>query len=220
MKKYAFLLILYSFTLTLMNGCSSTKLANSYKSDDFETIRGKKVLVISRTPLEDIRRTYENQITKELKRKGIDAMASHIAFPSLERVTNKTTDKVANIIAMFRKEGYDILLLTSLKNIQEQEILRRESGYNSLPQYYGNEYLTLKGYYDDVNAPPKLPPLEQPPVTNIQKATTYILEAVTYNLTLEEDQRLLSVITTEVTNPDSGLSVRKGFGKIIASQLK
>ncbi len=215
---YQFLVI--AIVGLFLTGCSGMKLANSYKSDDFETLRNKKMLVVARTPIENVRKTYELELVNKLKAKGINAVASHMAFPTLERIDNKTAERIADVVAMFRKEGFDILTLTSLKDVQEQEILRRAGGYNSLPQYYSNKYISLRGYYDDVNAAPKLPPREQDPVTYVEKSTTFVLEAVTYNLALEEEKRLLSVITAEVTNPDSGKGVRTAFAKIIAKELK
>lgn len=203
-----------------LSACSGMKLSNSYKSDSFETIHEKKILVISRTPLEHVRTEYELEIANRLKAKGINAVASHVTFPKLKRIDNKTAERIGEVVAMFRKDGFDILLLTSLKNVQEQEILRQAGDYNSLPQYYGNQYITLRGYYDDVNAPPNLPPREQEAVTYVEKSTTFILEAVTYNLALDEEKRLLSVTTAEVTNPDSGKGVRKAFAKIVADELK
>ncbi len=196
------------------------KLSNSYKSDSFENLNKKKVLVISRTPLEDIRQEYELEIVAKLKSKGINAVASHIAFPNLKRIDNKTSKRISEVISQFRKEGFDHLLLTSLKDVQEQEVLQKQGGYSSLNEYYGNKYITLKGYYDDLNAAPRLPAREIEETTNSILLTTYILEAVTYNLSLEEEKRLLSVTTAEVTNPDSGKEVRRAFATILASELK
>ncbi|WP_165395266.1 hypothetical protein [Flagellimonas allohymeniacidonis] len=175
--------------------------------------------MVSRTPQEDIRKSYENEISRKLRSKGFNATASHLVFPNLKPLRNKTVERIAETIAMFKDEGFDILLLTSLRGVEEQEVLRRQEGYGSLLDYYGNKYITLKGYYDDVNAPPKLEPLnkELQPVT--QKTVTFILEAVTYNLSLPEEQRLLSVVTTEITNPSTASSVKKGFAKIISEQL-
>ncbi|TAI47315.1 hypothetical protein EW142_11585 [Flagellimonas allohymeniacidonis] len=204
---------------SLILSCTSTKLSNSYKSDNFESIQDKNIIVVSRTPQEDIRKSYENEISRKLRSKGFNATASHLVFPNLKPLRNKTVERIAETIAMFKDEGFDILLLTSLRGVEEQEVLRRQEGYGSLLDYYGNKYITLKGYYDDVNAPPKLEPLnkELQPVT--QKTVTFILEAVTYNLSLPEEQRLLSVVTTEITNPSTASSVKKGFAKIISEQL-
>ena len=216
--KYPFAILLLS--ILLFSGCSGMKLSNSYKSDSFENLNKKKVLVISRTPLEDIRQEYELEIVAKLKSKGINAVASHIAFPNLKRIDNKTSKRISEVISQFRKEGFDHLLLTSLKDVQEQEVLQKQGGYSSLNEYYGNKYITLKGYYDDLNAAPRLPAREIEETTNIILLTTYILEAVTYNLSLEEEKRLLSVTTAEVTNPDSGKEVRRAFATILASELK
>lgn len=203
-----------------LTSCSTTKLASRYKSENFDSIKDQKVLVISRTPQENIRKSYEKEISKKLKVNGFDATASHLVFPDLKPLSNKTTERIANTIAMFRNEGFDIVLLTSLKDIEEQEVARRQEGYQSMLEYYGNKYVTLKGYYDDVNAPPKLEPIQTELEPVIQKEITFILEAVTYNLALKDEQKLLSVLTTEITNPGSASSVRKGFAKIIAKELK
>ncbi|RKN81385.1 hypothetical protein [Ulvibacterium marinum] len=215
---YQFLVI--AIVGLFLTGCSGVKLANSYKSDSFETIQNQKVLVISRTPIEDVRKAYELEITRKLRARGVNAVASHIAFPDLKRIDNKTVDRIAKVIATFRKNGFDVVVLTSLKDVQEQEVMQKQGGYSSLMDYYGNHYVTLKGYYDDLNAPPRLPPREVPEETTYRTETTYVLEAVTYNLALEEEKRLVSVTTAEVTDPDSGPAVRKGFAKIVADQLK
>ncbi len=218
--RFANLCLFVVLVSLFFSSCSTMKLSDSYKSDGFETIRNQKILIVSRTPLDDVRKDYELAIAKQLQSKGMNAVASHVAFPSLERIDNKTAERIAEVVSMFRAEGFDIVLLTSLKDVQEQEILRRAGGYNSLPQYYSNKYITLRGYYDDVHAPPKLPPREQDPVTYVEKSTTFVLEAVTYNLALEEEKRLLSVTTAEVTDPDSGKGVRTAFAKLIAEELR
>lgn len=216
MKKYTLLLL----TLVVLSGCSSTKLANAYKSESFGSIKSQNILVVSRTPQENVRKSYEQEISKRLKSKGLNAKPSHLIFPDLKPLSNKTVESIAQRIAMFRDADFDIILVTSLKDVQEQEILRREEGFGSLLDYYGNKYITLKGYYDDVNAPPKLNPLETELESTTEKTITVILEAVTYDLSLPEEQRLLSVITTEITNPNSASSVRKGFAKTISEELK
>ncbi len=217
-KTYQFYLL--TFSLLILSGCGGMKLSNSYKSDKFEAFRSKKMLVISRTPLKDVRKEYELEITKKLNNQGINAVASHEAFPDLKRVDNRTSEKIEEIIATFRQQGFETILLTSLKDVKEQEILQRQGGYNSLMEYYGNQYITLKGYYDDVNAPPRLPPLESPEEVTYRTETTYVLEAVMYNLVLEEEKRLLSITTAEITNPDSGKIVRKAFAKIVTNELR
>lgn len=204
----------------LFSGCSGMKLANSYKSDDFETLRNKKMLIIARTPIEDVRKAYELDLVSKLQGKGVNAIASHIAFPDLKRIDNKTAERIAEVIAMFRKEGFDIVTLTSLKDVQELDVMRREGGYSSFDEYYGNKYITLRGYYDDVTAPPRLGPKEMDEAITYTTETTYVLEAVTYNLALEEEKRLVSVSTAEITNPDTGKGVRKAFAKIVANELK
>ncbi|MCW5515694.1 hypothetical protein [Muriicola sp. Z0-33] len=216
MKNYKLLF----FAAMILSGCSSTKLANSYKPDNIGSVGDKKIIVVSRTPQDDVRKGYERAISKELRAVGFNATASHLVFPDLKPLTNKTVERIAQTISKFRDEGYDILLLTSLKDVNEQDILRSEEGFGSLSDYYGNKYVTLKGYYDDVHAPPKLSPLETELEPITKKEVTFILEAVTYNLSLPVEQRLLSVVTTEITNPNSASSVKKGFAKAIAKEIK
>ena len=125
-----FLLVL---TAIFLSSCSGMQIASSYKSDDFETLRNKKMLVIARTPMEDVRKAYELDLVSKLKAQGINAVASHLAFPNLERIDNKTAERITEVIAMFRKEGFDILTLTSLKDVQELDVMRREIAKERLP---------------------------------------------------------------------------------------
>lgn len=219
MKKTISTIVFICISIVLTS-CAGTKISNAYKSDNFATIAGKKVLVVSRTPQKAIREKYEKEISRALKAKGFDASPSHVVFPDLAPLTNKTVKRIEQTVAMFRAQGFDVLVLTALKDVQEQEVLQRQEGFGTLLDYYGNKYITLKGYYDDYNAAPKLPPMALQKERVTQKVVTFILEAVTYNLSLEEDQRLISVVTTEISNPSSSTAVKKGFAKHIANELE
>ncbi|WP_394970982.1 hypothetical protein [uncultured Croceitalea sp.] len=218
--KFSKIIIASSLVTVFCFGCSSMQHANSYKSESFDSIKNQNILVISRTPQESVRKSYEREISKQLRARGLNAAPSHLIFPDLQPLTNKTVERLAQTIAMFRNEGFEVILITSLKDVKEQEVLRNEEGFGSLLEYYGNKYVTLKGYYDDVNAPPKIYPLEMDYEPLPQKVVTFILEAVTYNLGLPDEQRLLSVVTTEFTNPKSASSIKKGFAKLLAEELE
>ena len=84
---------LFSVIIVLsVNSCKSVELVNSWQSDNIETIKPKNVLVIARTANERNRIAFENEITKRLESKGINAVESYKKFPKIDP-NNKLTDE-------------------------------------------------------------------------------------------------------------------------------
>ncbi len=206
--------------LVLFSSCSSVKLMDSWKSADFQAVKSSKILIAAKSPDLEVRKSYEIAIANQLKNQGIDAVEMHKIFPDFEEKENPTEEEVAEIIKQFDAEGITSVLVTSLKNTiktTNEDTPQRID----IPTAYQNRYFFSFNNSDDVHALPKLPSLESDDVPKVElTSTTYVLEAVTYDLTQEKKKQLMNVCLVDITDPSSAKKVLQKFSKIVASQFK
>lgn len=200
-NKSCYFIISMSFILL---SCSSTKLMDSWKSQNFDSLSNSKVLVVSETPEIEMRKTYEIAIASKLRAQNLDAIESHIKFPSLKE--SNTPEEAAQTVQMFKDAGISGIILTSLKQTIETQNggMARQTG---IPASY-SEKASFGPNSNDSDIP------------IVSTSRTYVLEALTYNLALEEDKQLINVCLVDVTDPDSPDKIKKTFTKIVANQFK
>ncbi len=187
--------------IILFSSCTSTKLMDSWKSDNFKSLATAKILVISKTPQADVRKSFEVSIADKLRSKNLDAIESHIKFPSLQEAN--TIEEQNKIVKQFEEAGITAIILTSLK-----QTIETQNG--------GAQSVIPKGYEDKRSFNSDAISTETAPVSN---SKTYVLEAITYNLILENDDQLVNVCLVDVTDPDSEDKILKTFTKIIGDQF-
>lgn len=187
--------------IILFSSCTSTKLMDSWKSDNFKSLATAKILVISKTPQADVRKSFEASIANKLRSKNLDAIESHIKFPSLQEAN--TIEEQNKIVKQFEEAGITAIILTSLK-----QTIETQNG--------GAQSVIPKGYEDKRSFNSDAISTETAPVSN---SKTYVLEAITYNLILEKDDQLVNVCLVDVTDPDSEDKILKTFTKIIGDQF-
>lgn len=188
----------------LVSSCSSTKLLDSWKSQNFDSLSNSKILVISKTPENDVRKSYESAIANKLRTKNIDAIESHIHYPSLREASTPEAQNL--VVKQFKKDGITAIILTSLKQTIETPNGSKVS-QEDIP----------KDYEDKRSFDPNKVNKENGTVST---SKTYILEGLIYNLTLDRGEQLVNVCLVNVTDPDSPEKIRKSFTKIISDQFR
>jgi len=191
-------------SLILCWSCATTELADSWKSENFDTLSNAKILVVSENPEMDVRKSYETAIANKLRGINLDAVESHIQFPSLKGT--KTPDEKANSAKMFKEAGILGIILTSLK-----QTIETQKGTISKP------IGSLEGYADKKSSVSNPNGLKKLFATT---SKTYVLETLIYNLALQEGEQLVGVFLVDITNPASSDVLRKAFIKVIANQFK
>lgn len=214
-------------TLVLLSSCTTTKLVNSWEASEFESTKSKKILVIARSNDNEVRKAYESRIAKELSSLQINAVESNKIFPNLTGNKKKSKEEIKNILSMFKREGIEAILLTSLKDTKTitkwpttlKTTDTRASNFNryrvSFTNFYdvsSNEYLTSSLRPRNSNA------IDDP--SPALKSTTYLLEALLYDLTLEEKKQLVGGYQVSFEDPESAKLVLNNFIKIIGKQFK
>jgi len=201
--------------IILLLSCSSIKLLDSWQSKDFKNIKGEKILVAVKSHDFEIRKSYEKTIVKDLRKLGINAIEMHVKFPNFNDKESRTTQENNQIVKYFLNQGINMVMVNSLKNKIEtrnykapHSVEMPKNHTDSLP-HINNQLLNIK----------TLNSKKQVGVGGI-KETTYVLESVTYDLSLNPEKRLINVCLVHVTDPKSNSKVLDKFSKIISSQFK
>jgi hypothetical protein len=142
------LLLISSF---LLSSCGATYMTQSQQVVE-EKKSYDKILVISRGKNEIARSLLEQDIAKELKGHGVNAVAYHkqsgIGIPVDVELTEIQLDNLKNKVL---EGGYDGAIITHLVNVEEYRELIPSGVYPSTdPNYYGQwgYYWTYYPVYD------------------------------------------------------------------------
>lgn len=177
---------------------------DSWKSQSFDTLSNSKIMVVSRASDLQIRKSYETAIATKLRKQNLDVIESHLLFPELKEAN--TSQEAAQVVKMFKDSGISGIILTSLKQTIETQN-RKMASQSSIPKNYKDK-ASFTSNPGNTNVP----------ISSTSK--TYVLEALTYNLTLAQNKQLVNVCLVDITDPDTANKIQKSFTKIIADQFK
>ncbi len=214
-------LILSLTVIILLNACSSVKVLDSWKADNIDSMNFKNILVIARTDNNQGRVIFEEEIANQLRAKGMKATESYTKFPQLNPDEKISEEKRETIITLLKNEGFNAVVLTVVKDIQETTKTVTDGGYYAggtyasyYPMYYGGFY----GYYRH--------PYSYSTYGNYVPSTSttyttkaYILETVIYNLDLPDNQQLVAVVTSKIDDPKNVFNAAKDYVKAIAKSF-
>ncbi len=209
-------------TVILFSSCgASVKIADQWKNNNFESLIGEKVLVIHKTPDQVNKKRFELDLATALRAQGIDATEAYKAFPEVKYKKNLTPEETQTIIKKITDAGYNGVVLTVLKDKDQHIETTTSGGYYSgsyYPSYYGRYYGGFHTYYGGVYGygygGSYIPPTSTTKVVNI-----YLLETVSYNLSLKDGEQLVGVVSVKIRDPKSYSSVADKYVKIIVDQF-
>ena len=207
-----------------LGSCSNAKVLYTYKSEQLPDIRDNSVLVVARTAREDIRIAFENEITEDLLKRGINAVPSYTRIPELKPDEKLTEERKNEIKVMLEEAGFNGVVLTVLKDYQEQTRVIGEGGYDAsvnygyrdLPTYMGSGFYVyyqhpLSYSTEDIYVPPS---------PDVITSKLYVVETVAFDLDKKDDEQLVAVVRASLENPSGAASTAKIYAKAIASRFK
>ncbi len=214
-------LILSLTVIILLNACSSVKVLDSWKADNIDSMNFKNILVIARTDNNQGRVIFEEEIANQLRAKGMKATESYTKFPQLNPDEKISEEKRETIITLLKNEGFNAVVLTVVKDVQETTKTVTDGGYYAggtyasyYPMYYGGFY----GYYRH--------PYSYSTYGNYVPSTSttyttkaYILETVIYNLDLSDNKQLVAVVTSKIDDPKNVFNAAKDYVKAITKSF-
>ena len=203
--------------VTMLFNCSSVKVTNSWKDTETIDIKDKVVMVVSRTQDDIVRKQFESDIVHNLEKNDITSIESHKIFPLINEQKELSKKELKSLKKELKEQNIEIVVMTSVKDVQSfEKTITETTDYNvyTYPIVYRRGYRRgFVGYYNTVY-------VNSDPITTVTSTSKkYILETVTYDLSLPEEEQLTSVITSVIDNPESVGITSKDFSKKLVKEL-
>lgn len=210
--------------LLLLGSCKSFKVLYNWSAEDKESVEGKNILVLARTSDLEVRKAFEKEITQTLKDAGMNATASYIQFPDFDPEKKYTDEEKGRIKKILEENNYDAVVMTVLKDYQEETRSGVEGGYEASvnygyidrPTYLGWGFYTY--FYHPLAYSTEDIYVEQTDDFTIT-SKLYVLDSIAFNLDLPEDEQMVRLFRASIENPDSAISTAKSYAKAIAKTI-
>ncbi|WP_298501615.1 hypothetical protein [uncultured Maribacter sp.] len=193
--------------ITLLIGCSSVRITDSCRVSKTLNIKKKNILVVSKTEDRATQIRFEKDMVLNLNKNGLTSIESHIKFPNSDPTEKVEKNKEKEIIKNLRNNNIDIIIISHLVDSRKYKntITTNENIY-PFPYRY-------RSFYDYANQ------FHQEQSTIEMEGTTYILETLVYDITQQTQDQLISIITSEVDNPNNLSTTSNEFSKSIIKDL-
>jgi hypothetical protein len=213
--------LLVAMTIIFFSSCSSVKVLNSWKADTIESVKDNNILVIARTDNMSARTVFENEIVKQLEERGIKATPSFTKFPKLNPDEEISEEQQKEIKNMLIDQGFNGVVLTVIKDVEELSKTTVEGGYYAggnyagyYPRYYGGFY----GYYRNPMSYSTYGNYVEQTIST-RTAKNFILETVIYDLEAEGEKQLVGVVTSRIEEPESATTAAKQYVTAISKSF-
>ena len=220
MKKFIYTNLLL-VSILMLSACSSVNVLNSWKANNISDVRDNNILVIARTSNTSARIAFENEISKNLSARDIKATPSYTKYPKLNPDQKITEERVNEIKALLRKDGFNGVILTVVKEEQELSKTVTDGGYYAGGTYYGYYPRYYNGFYGYYRNPMSYSTLGNyvDQTSTTYTARNYILETVIYNLDEPEEKQLVAVVTSKLEEPENAAKTAKQYVAAISKSF-
>jgi hypothetical protein len=221
MNKFTISFLCLGLTL-LFSSCSSVKVLDSWKSDRIPEVKDNNFLIVARANNPQARIAFENEIVRQMKSNGYQATASFAKFENMKLSNPESEASKEALKKVLKQEGFDAVILTVMKDYQEETRLDKQGGYYAGGSFYGYYPRYYGGFYPYFYNPMSF----HTPGNYIEESYTvstsklYILETTIYNLDETGEKQLVAVITSQIDNPQTASGAAKAYVKEIAKKLK
>jgi hypothetical protein len=134
--------LLLTATVSMLTGCSTTKIVVSWQDSTSPAHTLKKPLIIAIVPNRLVRAKLEDEFISKLRPLGITAVASYSIFPEMESITPAAVkEKLPSL-------GCDAILVTYLVDVKQEtvqvparaDVYGGPAYYRSFDSYYATSY--------------------------------------------------------------------------------
>jgi len=213
MKNIKYILTLPVIVLILISCGPSVTVTDSWKAPDIAESKSDHFVVMAR--VDDVvgRQRFEQEIVKQFKARGVDAVESYKKFPELNLNLKMTPDQIDALVGEFSKEGINGIVLTVIKDMKT-EIKTTSSG-----GYAGGYYGGFNGYYGSYYSPYGYGGSYVPSSSRTYESDIYKLETVVFDLDRPGDQ-MIAVISINITDPKSASEVAPKYSEKLAKEFE
>jgi hypothetical protein len=222
LNSFLFKLFILSLLISTYN-CGGVKVLNSWTSDNAETLKSKKILVIARAQKKKNKEDFENEIAKQFRSRKFDATESHKQFPELKTNDSLSKEEIKDIINMFKKQGYNAIVVSSVTGVENLSKTLVSGGHESgaTLSTYANMYpIGFYGFYSSPLPTPTFKGVYEEVEMQTFTQKVYVLETVAYNLDLPEEDQLVARVTSKIDNVETAGNLAKNYAKAIFNGVK
>ncbi|WP_066218073.1 hypothetical protein [Formosa haliotis] len=223
-SNFSILILVMAF---IVSSCSGVKVVDSWTGDNVSTIKNKNILVIARTANNQARIAFEQEISAQLRAKGLKATESFKELPHIDPDRKLSEEETKNLAATIKREGYNAVVLSVIKDYQESTQTTTDGGYYAGGTYGGYGWGGLyPGYYGGFGGYYSHPigyvgtGVYTPMTSSTRIVKDYVLETVTYNLDEPDGKQLIAVVTTKIEDPQSMSKNAKEYSEKIMKALE
>lgn len=200
-------IVIFLVGLMLM-GCSSTRFVGSWKSPELIKLQPEKLLVVGMTDNLTARKIFEEELSSELFKRGINAYESTSVIDASFTESRKSETEIDEMKDELIAQGYDTVVLTAVIGVDE----KRE--YHP-GQYYpiGFTWYRFGRYYywfQDVYYTPDY----------YNDYRVYQIETSIYNIKKDEDKSLLWVGSFNMIDPSNITATVNDYVSQIIKQME
>ena len=200
--------IIYAFGLLLLVlSCSSTKMVDSWKSQEYNNYRPKKVLIVGVTENLTARKKFESQLKIELKNRGVNAVESYDVFTPTFTSLKQTEEDIQKEVEKIHNNGFDAVLISAVKGVNEKTTY---TGDRFVTDYYWRRFGRYYYLYQDVYFDRGY----------YNKYKIYNIEASLYNLKENNDKSLIWVASYNIVDPSTINTTVNDYVKAIIKSLE
>lgn len=205
--------VLVVFMIVGTFGCGpSVTVTDSWKAPDIADSKSDDFVVMAR--VDDVvgRQRFEQEIVKQFKLRGVNAVESYKKYPDLNLNLKMTPDQIDDLEAGFSKDGINGIVLTVIKDMKTEIKTTSTGGYS------GGYYPYFDGYYGSYYSPYGYGGSYMSASSRTYESDIYKLESVVFDLDRKGDQ-MVAVISVNITDPKSASEVAPKYAEKLAKQF-
>lgn len=218
-------ILILAGAMLFLAACGSVKVQSTWEADEVTVnkFKEKNVLVIARTADNQARTAFEIEIAEALRKGGISATESFKKVPTLSPQREVSEERAQQVLSMIMSEGFDAIVLTTVKD-QRQTVHTNTSGVYmgaGYGAYYPGYYGGFNSYYMNPWAygPYYGAGAYVPTGSTTSTSTTYVLETLGFSLDEPEENQLVFVVTSEISNPSDAYKTAEEYVEKIVKEL-
>lgn len=197
----------YIFIFLVFISCSSTKITQSWKNNEYNNYEPKKILILGVTNNQTTRKIYEKKLTEQLENRDVIANESFLLFSNSFTNLKQTEENVQMQIEKLLNDGFDSVLISTVKGYDEKvtfnnDIFQSDYYLRCFDHYYyiNQELYFNRDYYE--------------------KYKVYHIEISLYNLSNNTTKSLVWKGYYDIVNPQKVRSAIKDVVKAIIKSLE
>tara|TARA_R110000851_G_scaffold190370_1_gene340920 strand:- start:238785 stop:239417 length:633 start_codon:yes stop_codon:yes gene_type:complete len=199
-------LLVITIFVTLLSGCSSSRLVDEYINTEAPNFQANKVLVVGLTPDAVLQRQFEYSLSQALEAEGVITVKSVEYFESTFSENNQTEENLKSIENELLNAGFDAVLFSKVTG-QESKV--------TIGQSYRNLAKSFESFSDYYNENRTVYGNEQ-----IEDYPVYNTETSLYCLCPGKERDLIWRGKIDIVNPPGAASTIRDYVKTIVQTLK